>query len=397
VVVPIAEMQSGDGKQALHNIIFATLIKPITSTDNQGAVAAATPYGCQEEGLLMQLLLTGGLGFIGSNLVRHLLKSDPTYRIINLDAQTYAGHLENLEDLVDPRYEFVRGQIQDPKLVDLILSGKMFGPIDGVINLAAESHVDRSISDPAVFVDTNIMGTQVLLESAYRNGVKKFVQVSTDEVYGSLGATGLFTEETPLAPNSPYSASKASADMLCRAYFHTFGYNVVITRCSNNYGPFQHPEKLIPLFINNSIAQKPVPVYGDGLNVRDWLHVEDHCRAIDLAFHKGLAGEVYNIGGNNERKNIEITKLILKECNKPETLIKYVEDRLGHDRRYAIDSSKIQKDLGWQPQHTFETGIRSTIEWYKNNQKWLAAVTRQAAVIQPTTVVQPVAAPVAVR
>lgn len=355
-----------------------------------------------------QLLLTGGLGFIGSNLVRHLLKTYPDYTIINLDAMTYAGHKENLADVADnPRYKFVHGRIEDANLVNSILSGQMFGKIDGVINLAAESHVDRSIEDPFVFVHSNVMGTQVLLDAAFRNGSKvkandptsrefsiKFVQVSTDEVYGSLGPTGLFTEETPLAPNSPYSASKASGDMLCRAYFHTYNFPVVITRCSNNYGPFQHPEKLIPLFINNIMADKQVPVYGDGLNVRDWLHVEDHCRAIDLAFHKGTAGEVYNIGGNNERKNIEITKLVLRELNKPETLIKYVQDRLGHDRRYAIDSTKIQTELGWTPVHTFETGIRSTIEWYKNNQAWLSAVSKQPAVAQEFAAPAAVAAPV---
>jgi dTDP-glucose 4,6-dehydratase len=331
----------------------------------------------------MQLLITGGLGFIGSNLVRHLLKNHPDYTIINLDAITYAGHKENLADIEqNPRYKFERGEIQNARLVDEIVSGRKYGKIDGIINLAAESHVDRSITDPAVFVHTNVLGTQVLLEAAYRHGKNadgtfsiKYVQVSTDEVYGSLGPTGLFTEETPLAPNSPYSASKAAADLVCRAYFHTFGFPAVITRCSNNYGPYQHPEKLIPLFINNILAGKQIPVYGDGLNVRDWLHVEDHCQAIDLVFHKGVAGEVYNIGGNNERKNIEITKLILEELHKPETLIKYVQDRLGHDRRYAIDSTKIQNDLGWTPKHTFETGIRSTIEWYRHNQEWLKAVT----------------------
>jgi len=345
----------------------------------------------------MQLLITGGLGFIGSNLVRHLLKNHPGYSIINLDAITYAGHHENLADVADnPRYKFVRGRIEDAHLVNQIVSGHMFGRIDGIINLAAESHVDRSIEDPAVFVQTNVLGTQVLLEAAFRHGRKdaivgapntefsiKYLQVSTDEVYGSLGATGLFTEDTPLAPNSPYSASKAAADLLCRAYYHTFGFPTVITRCSNNYGPYQHPEKLIPLFINNSLANRPVPVYGDGLNVRDWLHVEDHCKAIDLAFHQGKPGEVYNIGGNNERKNIEITKLILRELGRQETLIKYVQDRLGHDRRYAIDSTKIQNELGWTPEHTFETGIHSTIEWYKNNQAWLAVVSKQPAILEP--------------
>jgi dTDP-glucose 4,6-dehydratase len=354
----------------------------------------------------MQLLLTGGLGFIGSNLVRHFLNTYPNYTIINLDAMTYAGHQENLSDVArHPRYKFVHGRIEDARLVNAIVSGQMYGRIDGIINLAAESHVDRSIENPAVFVETNVLGTQVLLDAAFKHGVKhaladpstrqfaiKYLQVSTDEVYGSLGPTGYFTEDTPLAPNSPYSASKASADMLCRAYFHTFGFPATITRCSNNYGPFQHPEKLIPLFINNALTNRSVPVYGDGMNVRDWLHVEDHCRAIDMVFHHGRAGEVYNIGGNNERHNIEITKLILKELGKPESLIKYVQDRLGHDRRYAIDSSKMQRELGWQPQHTFETGIRNTIEWYKNNQVWLSAVSRQAAIVEPAAVAAPATA-----
>jgi dTDP-glucose 4,6-dehydratase len=343
----------------------------------------------------MQLLLTGGLGFIGSNLVRHFLKTEPHYTIINLDAITYAGHPENLADLErDPRYKFVRGSIEDVALVADIVSGRRFGPIDGVINLAAESHVDRSITDPSVFVRTNVLGTQVLLDAVLKYSPKtatkdgtnrysiRFLQVSTDEVYGSLGPQGLFTEETPLAANSPYSASKAAADLLCRAYFHTFGLPVIITRCSNNYGPYQHPEKLIPLFITNSLSNRQVPVYGDGLNVRDWLHVEDHCRAINLAFHQGRPGEVYNIGGNNEWRNIEITKLILAELNKPESLIKFVDDRLGHDRRYAIDSTKIQTELGWSPKYTFETGIRETISWYKANKQWLITV----AAPQPTAV-----------
>jgi dTDP-glucose 4,6-dehydratase len=337
----------------------------------------------------MQLLITGGLGFIGSNLIRLILKDHPNYSVINLDAMTYAGHPENLEGIdKDPRYKFVKGHIEDQKLVNEIVSGKMFGTIDGIINVAAETHVDRSITDPEVFVQTNVMGTQVLLEAAYQHSnanpankgknTIRFVQVSTDEVYGSLGATGFFTEETPLAANSPYSASKAGSDMLCRAYFHTYGLPVVITRCSNNYGPYQHPEKLIPLFIMNIMQDKQVPVYGDGMNVRDWLHVQDHAKAILLAFHKGQAGEVYNIGGNNERKNIEITKLILKELGKGENLIKYVQDRLGHDRRYAIDSSKIQKELGWKPDYTFETGIHETIDWYIKNPQWLKAVTKDS-------------------
>ncbi|MBX9671203.1 MAG: dTDP-glucose 4,6-dehydratase [Candidatus Obscuribacterales bacterium] len=337
----------------------------------------------------MRLLVTGGLGFIGSNLVRHLLKAYPSYEVINLDAQTYAGHLENLEDITsNPRYKFVKGRIEDATLVNSIVSGDYAGPIDGILNLAAESHVDRSIEDPMVFVNSNVVGTQVLLEAAFKHGLVhgtrpgvdarftiRYVQISTDEVYGSLGATGFFTESTPLAPNSPYSASKAGSDMLCRAYFHTFAMPVMITRCSNNYGPYQHPEKLIPLFINNLMNNKQVPVYGDGKNVRDWLHVEDHCRAIDAVFHKGLPGEVYNIGGNNERTNMQITKLLLSELGKGEQLIRYVEDRLGHDRRYAIDSTKIQTELGWEPKHTFETGIRETINWYKKNQVWLAKVT----------------------
>jgi dTDP-glucose 4,6-dehydratase len=338
----------------------------------------------------MRLLITGGLGFIGSNLVRHLLSTHPTYEIINLDAETYAGHRENLTDVEkNPKYKLVVGRIEDSVLVNEIVSGKKFGPIDGIIHLAAESHVDRSINDPSIFVTTNVVGTQVLLQAAFQHGKKegakmpfkqedytiKFVQVSTDEVYGTLGPTGLFTEETPLTPNSPYSASKASSDLLGRAYFETFSMPVVITRCSNNYGPYQHPEKLIPLFITNLLKGEQVPVYGDGLNVRDWLHVTDHAAAIDLAFHKGVPGQVYNIGGNNERTNMQITKLIVKELGKGEESIKYVADRLGHDKRYAIDASKIEKELGWKPKYTFETGIHETIDWYKSNPEWVKAVT----------------------
>jgi len=335
----------------------------------------------------MQLLVTGGLGFIGSNFVRLVLKERPQYSVINLDAVTYAGHQENLQDLDrDRRYKFVKGRIEDRALVNQIVSGQMFGPIGGIINFAAETHVDRSIHDPDVFVQTNVLGTQVLLEAAYQHGRSgktaapsysiRFLQVSTDEVYGSLGPTGYFTEETALAPNSPYSATKAGGDLICRSYFHTYGLPVTITRCSNNYGPYQHPEKLIPLFINNLINGKPVPVYGDGLNVRDWLHVEDHCRAIDLVFQEGRAGEVYNIGGNNEKTNLEITKLVLSGLGKGEELIQYVADRPGHDRRYAIDSGKIQRELGWTPRHSFETGIGQTIDWYRQNQRWLQAVAR---------------------
>ncbi len=352
----------------------------------------------------MRLLITGGLGFIGSNLIRHFLKAHPKYEIINLDAETYAGHKENLEDVASNKnYKFVKGRIENSQLVNDIVSGKVFGKIDGIINLAAESHVDRSIMDPSVFVQSNVLGTQVLLEAAFKHGLVegtkpgvdakfniRYLQVSTDEVYGSLGESGYFTEDTPLAPNSPYSSSKAGGDLLCRAYFHTFDMPVMITRCSNNYGPYQHPEKLIPLFINNLMNGKQVPVYGDGKNVRDWLHVSDHCKAIDVVFHKGTPGDVYNIGGNNEYTNMEITKILLEALGKGEEMIRYVEDRLGHDKRYAIDSSKIQKEFDWAPKYTFESGIRETIEWYKNNQEWLTQVSDK---VEDTVPVTPVAAP----
>jgi dTDP-glucose 4,6-dehydratase len=316
----------------------------------------------------MNLLVTGGAGFIGSNFIRHILNKYPEYRVINLDKLTYAGNLENLTGAdKDPRYAFEKGDICDKARVQLCV---MRYEIDVFINFAAESHVDRSILGAAEFVQTNIAGTNVLLEVAKELKIKKFLQVSTDEVYGSLGLTGLFTEETPLHPNSPYSASKASADMLALAYQHTFGLPVVLTRCSNNYGPYQFPEKLIPLMIANALHNKPLPVYGDGMNVRDWLHVKDHCSAIDEVLHRGKIGEAYNIGGNNEKTNIEIVRLILQNLGKPESLITYVKDRPGHDRRYAIDSSKIQRELGWQPSYTFERGIAETIKWYTNNQAW---------------------------
>jgi dTDP-glucose 4,6-dehydratase len=316
----------------------------------------------------MNLLVTGGAGFIGSNFIRHILNKYPEYRVINLDKLTYAGNLENLTGVdKDPRYAFEKGDICDKARVQLCV---MRYEIDAIINFAAESHVDRSILGAAEFVQTNIVGTNVLLEVVKELKIKRFLQVSTDEVYGSLELTGLFTEETPLHPNSPYSASKASADMLALAYQHTFGLPVVLTRCSNNYGPYQFPEKLIPLMIANALNDKSLPVYGDGMNIRDWLHVKDHCSAVDEVFHRGRIGEVYNIGGNNEKPNIEIVKLILKNLEKPESLITYVKDRPGHDRRYAIDSSKIQRELGWIPSYTFERGIAETIKWYVDNQRW---------------------------
>ncbi len=319
---------------------------------------------------MTKILITGGAGFIGSNFVRYMLDKYPDYEIFNLDALTYCGNLENLKGIEDNHnYTFIKGDIIDKELVFQITSDT-----DHIINFAAESHVDRSIEDPEIFIKSNIMGTQVLLDAARKNNIKKYLQVSTDEVYGSLGETGYFREDTPLAANSPYSASKAGADLMVRAYHETFDLPVNITRCSNNYGPYQFPEKLIPLMISNALEDKSLPVYGDGMNVRDWLHVYDHCTAIDLVLHKGEIGEVYNIGGNNEKKNIEIVKLILKNLGKDESLIEYVKDRLGHDRRYAIDSSKIQNELGWKPKYTFETGILETINWYLDNLEWMEKV-----------------------
>lgn len=319
----------------------------------------------------MKLLITGGAGFIGSNFVIYMAEKYPQYELINVDVLTYAGNLENLKSVENhPNYRFVKADITNrAELESLFQEG-----IDVVANFAAESHVDRSILEPDVFVKTNILGTQTLLELSKQYGVKKFVQVSTDEVYGTLGDTGLFTEQTPLAANSPYSASKAGADLLVRAYHETFGLPVNITRCSNNYGPFQFPEKLIPLMIQNALQDKPLPVYGDGLNVRDWLYVEDHCSAIDLVIHKGVNGEVYNVGGRNERNNIQVVKTILEELGKPESLIHFVKDRLGHDRRYAIDADKIRNELGWTPKHDYESGIRATIRWYLDNEEWMKGV-----------------------
>lgn len=315
----------------------------------------------------MKLLITGGAGFIGSNFVIYMLEQHPDYKIVNVDALTYAGNLENLKSVENhPNYTFVKADITDVQAMDALIGDA----VDVVVNFAAESHVDRSILEPDVFVKTNVLGTQVLLDAAKKHKVTKFVQVSTDEVYGTLGATGLFTEETPLTPNSPYSASKAGGDLLVRAYHETFGLPVNITRCSNNYGPYQFPEKLIPLMISRALADGALPVYGDGMNIRDWLYVEDHCSAIDLVIHQGVLGEVYNIGGNNERTNVHIVKTILQELGKPESLITYVQDRPGHDRRYGIDPTKIMTELGWKPKHTFETGIKETIQWYLNNKEW---------------------------
>ncbi|WP_461201879.1 dTDP-glucose 4,6-dehydratase [Anoxybacillus sp. TBDG-1] len=316
----------------------------------------------------MNILVTGGAGFIGSNFIRYMLNKYDNYKIVNYDLLTYAGNLESLQDVqTNARYTFVKGHICNDQLVDYVV--KTYD-IDVIVNFAAESHVDRSISDPAAFVKTNVLGTQVLLDVAKVNGIQKYVQISTDEVYGSLGETGYFTEETPLAPNSPYSASKASADLLVRAYYETYGLNVNITRCSNNYGPYHFPEKLIPLMITNALEGKELPIYGDGQNIRDWLHVNDHCAAIDLVIHRGRQGQVYNIGGNNERTNNEIVNLIVEKIGVPKSLIKYVPDRPGHDRRYAIDATKIMTELGWKPQYTFDKGIEETIQWYMDHSHW---------------------------
>ncbi len=316
---------------------------------------------------MKKILVTGGAGFIGSNFVRYMLNKYKDYKIINLDLLTYAGNIKSLDDVKDnPNYEFIKGDIADAKLVDGIVSKD----VDVIINFAAESHVDRSITNPDIFIKTNVLGTQTLLEAAKKYKIEKFFQISTDEVYGSLGKTGYFTETTPLSPNSPYSASKASADLLVMAYHHTFGLPVNITRCSNNYGPYQFPEKLIPLFITNALAGKQVPLYGDGMNIRDWLFVEDHCSAIDTVLHKGKNGEVYNVGGNNEKTNRYITDTILKYLGKDSSLIKYVADRLGHDRRYAIDAAKIKNELGWEPKYKFEQAIEKTIQWYLDNKQW---------------------------
>jgi len=316
----------------------------------------------------MNVLVTGGCGFIGSNLVKYLRRQRPAWKVVNLDKLTYCGNLENLTDLEDDAgHHFARADIADRGAVQPLLRSHS---IDAIVHLAAESHVDRSILGPDVFIHTNVLGTQVLLEACQQTGVKRFLMVSTDEVYGSLGATGRFTESSPLAPSSPYSASKASADLLALAYHRTFGVDVVVTRCSNNYGPYQFPEKLIPLMIVNALHDEPLPVYGDGGNVRDWLNVVDHCQALVLALEKGRAGEIYNIGGGAEMKNIDIVKRILALLSKPEKLIRFVKDRPGHDRRYAIDASKAKAELGWSPAHTFEQGLEETVRWYVDNRSW---------------------------
>lgn len=331
----------------------------------------------------MKLLVTGGAGFIGSNFIRHILKEHPDWHVVNLDKLTYAGNLANLKDVeADPRYSFVKGDIANRELVD-----KLFreGKFDVVVNFAAESHVDRSILDPSPFIETNIKGTQVLLEAARTYPVKRFIQISTDEVYGSLGETGKFTEESPLRPNSPYAASKAAADLLCRAYHKAYGIPVIITRSSNNYGPYQFPEKLIPLMIRNALLGKPLPVYGEGENVRDWLYVEDNCRAIDLVLQKGRTGEVYNIGGSCEKRNIEVVEMICKILEElaPQiphrplrTLITFIKDPRGaaHDFRYALDCTKIKEELGWEPRVDFEEGLRRTVQWYLEHQDWVGSV-----------------------
>ena len=319
----------------------------------------------------MKLLVTGGAGFIGSNFIYYMLEKHPEHQLLCLDKLTYAGNLETLASIMEhPCFCFVRGDIADRKAVYALFEAEK---PDMVVNFAAESHVDRSIEDPGVFLETNVMGTQVLLDACRKYGIRRFHQVSTDEVYGDLPLDRpdlLFTEQSPLHTSSPYSASKAAADLLCNAYHRTYGLPITISRCSNNYGPYQFPEKLIPLMIANALADKPLPVYGEGLNVRDWLYVEDHCTAIDLILEKGKPGQVYNIGGHNEKRNVDIVKIILATLGKPESLITYVTDRKGHDMRYAIDPTFIHRELGWLPETRFEDGIQKTIRWYLDNRSW---------------------------
>ncbi len=325
----------------------------------------------EEDGTLMRLIVTGGAGFIGANFIKFIIKKYPDYEVFNLDKLTYAGNLANLKDLENhSRYQFFRGDICEAEPLEEILRQGT----DAILNFAAETHVDRSIEDSSVFVRTNVLGTQNLLNLSRRYHLNSFIQVSTDEVYGSLGPQDYFRETTPLDPSSPYSASKTSADLLALACFKTYHQPVMITRCSNNYGPYQFPEKLIPLLVSNAIHDQPLPIYGDGLNIRDWLYVEDHCRAIDLVLHHGRPGEVYNVGGHNERQNLDIARTILRALDKPESLLSFVQDRPGHDRRYAIDATKIQTELGWKPLVPFNEGVLATIEWYRNNQSWVEEI-----------------------
>ena len=318
-----------------------------------------------------KILVTGGAGFIGGNFVHYMVDKYPNYMIVNLDALTYAGNLETCQPVEGkPNYKFVKGDIADREFIFDLFEKEKF---DIVVNFAAESHVDRSVTDPEIFIKTNVLGTQVLMDASRAYGVERYHQVSTDEVYGDLPLDRpdlFFTEETPLHTSSPYSASKASADLLVFAYHRTFGLPITISRCSNNYGPYHFPEKLIPLMISRALNDEQLPVYGNGENVRDWLHVYDHCAAIDLILHKGKVGEVYNVGGHNERTNLEVVKTILKALNKPESLITYVKDRPGHDLRYAIDPQKLENELGWKPTYNFDTGIQQTIEWYLDNKQW---------------------------
>src|SRR6266699_3548090 len=318
----------------------------------------------------MRILVTGGCGFIGSNFIRYILQHYKPAYVTNVDVLTYAGNIANLDGMVEKhgeRYEFFKADVANVDLMDALMTDHRFY---AVINFAAESHVDRSINDPLNFIHTNVIGTSVLLDCARRHGVQRFIQISTDEVYGSLGAAGRFTEQSPLDPSSPYSASKAGADLLALASYKTYGQEVLVTRCSNNYGPYQFPEKLITLRIIKALRDEPLPVYGDGMNVRDWIHVDDHCAGIVAALFEGKPGAIYNFGGGREMVNLEVVKLILKKLGKPETLISFVTDRLGHDRRYAIDSSFSERELNWKPRHNFEEGLVETIQWYIDNQSW---------------------------
>jgi dTDP-glucose 4,6-dehydratase len=318
----------------------------------------------------MKLLVTGGVGFIGSNFIRHIRQEHPDWEITNLDKLTYAGNLENLKDIQDqPGYHFVKGDIADRKSVDKLL-GQGF---DVIVNFAAESHVDRSILDASPFIETNVKGTQVLLEGAKKHGIQRFIQVSTDEVYGSIDS-GRFTEESLLSPNSPYSASKTAADLLCRAYFKTHHLPAIVTRCTNNFGPYQFPEKLIPLAVTNALEDKPIPVYGDGLNIRDWIFVHDHCRALDAVIQKGKPGEIYNIGSGNEKTNLELIRKLLELLDKPQSLIQFVTDRPAHDRRYALDCTRIATELGWKPAYSFEKALSATVDWYLKNESWWRSI-----------------------